>query len=293
MDISNIIKEAQNDFGILEITNKKEFETLGLANSIIDYDFCTFVDDLKFTKATANNAVMIITTKEITDKIEGKGLCISSSPRITFFKLHNYLVNKDYYRLNKKIKTQIGENCDINDKANIACNNVVIGKNVTIEEFVSIKENVTIGDNSKIRAGTIIGGEGFEFKRLEDSILSVRHIGGVKIGEAVEIQQNVAIDKAIYPWDDTLVGDFTKIDNFVHIAHGVKIGERVLIAAGSCIAGRTVIGNETWIGPKVVISNGLEVGNNCHIIIGSVVLSNLKENIKVFGNPARAYDKNK
>ena len=132
-----------------------------------------------------------------------------------------------------------------------------IGNNVVIEEFVSIKENTIIGDNCVIRAGSIIGGEGFEHKRNGEDVLSVKHLGGVIIEDNVEFQQGNFVDKAIYPWDDTIIGENSKTDNNVHIAHADKIGKRVFIAASTCIAGRVEIGNDVWIGPGVTVTNGI------------------------------------
>jgi len=291
MKLSNILNKM--DLGISYTIEKEEdFDTMGLAVSNNDLSMCTFIDDEKYLNTIPKNVSMIIIAKELSNKVDSYGLCITDKPRELFFTIHNYLQNDAKY-CREKFLTNIGDNCKIKKHANIAKYNVKIGNNVVIEEFVSIKENTEIGDNTIIRAGSIIGGEGFQFNRLLDPIGSVKHLGGVKICKNVEIQYNVCIDKAIYPWDDTIIGESTKIDNLCHIAHAVKIKNNVLIAANANIAGRTVIGSNTWVGPNVMISNGLTIDEDCHIGLGSVVVSNLSKGIKVFGNPARIYDKNK
>lgn len=285
MKISNILRQAGDNFGITDILLDVEFQTLGLAIADIDLEFCTFLDDIKYVESLKDKASMLITTPEISKEIHGRGVCISDNPRITFFRIHNYLVNDKEYRLSKEFKTIIGEGCRISDMSSIATKNVKIGNNVTIEEFVSIKENTIIGDNAFIGAGTVIGGEGYEFKRLPNNeVLPVKHCGWTKIGENVQIQYNTCIDKAIYPWDATIVGDYCKIDNLVHIAHAVKLGKAVFLVAGSLLGGRTVIKDNTWIGVGTTISNGLIIGEESRVNIGAVVTKSIEDYASVSGN---------
>lgn len=291
LKITEIIEEAGEDFEISEVTLDADFKTLGLVVSNLDLPFCTFLDNIKYLNCLEDNVKMVITTPEISKAISNRGVCISNKPRISFFKMHNYLSQTSYYRMQEEFDTQIGTNCNISKYAHIANKNVKIGNNVTIEEFASIKEGTIIDNGTFIGAGTKIGGEGFEFKRMDNMVMDVIHCGGVKIGENVSIQYNTCIDKAIYPWDSTVINKNSKLDNLVQIAHAVKLGENTLVAGGAAIAGRVVVGKNSWIGPQSVISNGLTVGDGCHIGLGSVVLSNLEDNVKVFGNPARIYDK--
>lgn len=292
MKISSIIERSSNDLGILDVLQDIEFQTLGLSSSDIDLSFCTFIDNEKYLDTISKNACMIITKPEIARQIRGKGVCVSNSPRISFFQLHNYLTKTDDYKYKKDFKKEVGSNCNISNLAYISENNVKIGDNVTIEEFVSIKENTIIGDNTIIRAGAVIGGEGFEFKRLPSGdVLPVIHAGWTYIGNDVEIQQNSCVDKAIYPWDSTIIYDNCKLDNFIHIAHGVKLGKGVFLAAGALTGGRTVIQENTWIGVGATVSNALTIGKNSSINIGAVVTRNLEDEASVTGNFAIDHDK--
>ncbi len=288
MKLNRILSELK--IKNVDLINEQEFETLGLAVSQINNTMCTFVDNEKFVNSLGSNVSMVITTKEIANKIKNCGICVVENPRILFFKIHNFLKNNLEY-VRKEFKTIIGENCNISDKSYIAKNNVVIGNNVTIEEFVSIKENTSIGDNSIIRAGSVIGGLGFEFKRNGSEVISVEHLGGVVIKNNVEIQQNNCIDRAIYPWDDTVIGENCKTDNFVHIAHACKLGNAILIAACTCVAGRVVIGDNVWVGPGVTIINGIEIGNEASISFGSVVTKSVDAGNTVTGNFAIEHSK--
>ena len=283
MELSNVLKEMNiSDYAI---QNKKKFDTLGLIASITDLSMCTFLDNEKYITKIPDNVTMLITTREISSRLSGNnyGICIVENPRLLFFKVHNFLSrNKNYAR--EKFATVIGKNCSISSHAIISDNDVTIGNNVTIEEFVSIKENTVIEDGTIIRSGSVIGGEGFEFKRTGEGIFGVKHLGGVKIGQNVEIQYNTCVDKAVYPWDDTIIGNNSKIDNLVHVAHAVKINKNTMIVALSGVGGRTVIGENSWIGFGTTVTNGIKVGKDVSINIGAVVTKRVEDGQSVSGN---------
>ncbi len=286
MKLSDVVEINKNN-----LINEKEFDTLGILASQIEKKLCTFIDNEKYIPDLKDNFTMLITTNELYEKLKDRkcGFYITNTPRIDFFSIHNSLCENPIYK-RKSFKTTIGKNCNISNMTCISENNVIIGNNVTIEEFVSIKENVTIGDNTIIRAGTVIGGVGFEFKRTDNKIMPVNHIGGVIIGENVQIQYNSTIDKAIYPWDNTIIGDYTKIDNLNHIGHACKIGKNVMMPAGSIIGGRTIIKDGVWIGIGNVIRNGLIIEKNARCNMGAVVTKNVEESRNVTGNFAIDHD---
>lgn len=284
MRIKDVINEAGNDFGISQIVAEKEFNTLALAVADINMEFCTFLEDQKYLDNLSSKATMVITNQETAGFITDRGICISDNPRISYFSLHNYLTKKECYLIRPTFDTIIGDNCSISNLSYISDVNVKIGDNVIIEEFVSIKENTIIGDNTIIRSGTVIGSEGYEFKRINNEVLSIKHVGWTEIRSNVEIQHNSCVDKAIYPWDRTLIGEYCKIDNLVHIAHAVKLGKGVFVVAGSLMGGRTVVGPNTWIGVGAIISNGLIIGKDAKLNLGSVVTKDVEDSKSVSGN---------
>ncbi|MBU3103185.1 UDP-3-O-(3-hydroxymyristoyl)glucosamine N-acyltransferase [Clostridium gasigenes] len=280
MKLSNICELIEGAI----LLNDGNFTSMGLAVSKCEEELLSFIENEKYIEGLGDNITCLITTKEIGEKLKGRyGILIAAVPRMAYFKLHNKLTNSNDY-IRKEFETTIGENCLISKLASISDKNVIIGNNVKIEEFVVIRENTIIGDNSIIRAGCILGGEGYEYKRVDGIIMNVVHTGGVKIGEFVEVQYNSCIDKALYTWDNTVIGDYTKLDNFVHIEHGVKIGERNLIASNTTIGGRTIVGADCWIGLGAIISNGLTIGEKCSISLGSVVTRTLEDKERVSGN---------
>ena len=275
----------------LTLLKDGEFTSLGLAVSECDEKILTFIENEKYIDSLSGKVTSLITTEEIGEKLKSKyGVIISKNPRGDYFKLHNKLSYKIGYR-REEFNTSIGEGCKISKLASISDKNVIIGNNVIIEEFVVIRENTVIGDNSIIRSGVVLGGEGYEYKRIDGIIMNVNHCGGVIIENNVEVQYNSCVDKALYPWDNTIVGEYSKLDNLVHIEHGVKIGKRCLIASRSTFGGRTILGNDSWVGLGSIISNGLKLGNKVSISLGAVVTKSLEDGEKVSGNFAINHDK--
>jgi len=267
------------------LQNEQEFEALGLIISPLETPFCTFVDGEKSIKDVSDHVSMVITTEELAPKLltEDRGVCIVDAPRIVYFRLHNVLSAQELYA-RKKEKTVVGANCMIHPTAIIADSNVVIGDNVIIEEYAVIRENVTIGDNTIIRAGVKLGFPDFEFKKEDGKLFGVEHCGGVVIGKEVEILPNTCINKALYPWDDTVVGDYCKIDMLVQISHAVKIGAGSMIVGLSGIGGRTEIGKNCWVGYGCTVRNGIHVGDNSRINMGAVVSRDVEDGQAVTGN---------
>lgn len=183
----------------------------------------------------------------------------------------------------------IGDGSVIHPSA-IVDENVKIGSWCDIGAGVVILNNTTIGDNVLINPGTIIGSEGFQFRRVLGSLVRVPQFGGVIIHDGVEIQSNTCVDRGTLN-GVTEIGKNTKIDNLVHIAHDVKIGERCLIVALAMIGGKTIIGNDVWIGPSAVISDDIKIGDNAFITLGSVVTKDVAAGQHVTGNFAIDHNK--
>ncbi|WP_203363285.1 DapH/DapD/GlmU-related protein [Bacillus sp. REN10] len=277
------LTQISNILGI-QLPLDVHFDLLGLVDSNKS-NTLTFIDNKRFLHTLVNNKNIsaVFVTQELANEVQQKNssiqLIICEDPRYSFYFLYNHISKKEY----KKEYNVIDNTASIHDTVHIAEYNVRIGKNVIIEPNVTILSDVVIKENSIIRAGTIIGSEGFEHKRTTKGILSVFHDGKVIIDSNVEIGANTCIDKG-FSFRKTLIGKNTKIDNLVHIAHGVQIGDNCLIAASSMIAGSVTIQNDVWIGPNSSISNNINIGHNSFITIGSVVTRDVSENQQVTGN---------
>jgi UDP-3-O-(R-3-hydroxymyristoyl)-glucosamine N-acyltransferase len=277
------MKLSELVFGKIE--KDGEFDWLGLtAEEYTGKKVLTFLNDEKYYKEIENNksVTCIITTKEVLEKIKGNkyGIILSENPRKDFFELHNKLVKENFYF--SKNENKISEKAKISKNANIGEYNIIIEDNVIIEAGVTIYENVTIKKGSIIRSGTRVGGNGFEFSRFGEEVLSIEFAGDVFIDENVEIQNNTCIDRGVF--DRTYLGKNVKVDNLVHIAHDVKIGANTLVVACTLIGGRTKIGNNSYLGPNCTVKNGLILGENSKVSMGAVVTKDVKDNEVVTGN---------
>jgi UDP-3-O-[3-hydroxymyristoyl] glucosamine N-acyltransferase len=179
---------------------------------------------------------------------------------------------------------QIGEGSYIGPFCSIG--KAVIGKNAKIGASCVILDGVTIGDNVKIKSFTIIGKEGFGLaKNVQGEWERFPHIGRVTIGNNVEIGAHVSIDRGTLGL--TTIYDGVKIDDSCHIAHNISVGENTIIIGHTIIGGSTVIGKNCYISYGVTILNGIIIHDNAYIGLGSVVINNISQGKRVFGNPAK------
>ena len=151
---------------------------------------------------------------------------------------------------------KIGKNCSVGHNTIIE-SNVRIGDDCIIGCNVIIK-NTIIGKSTSILDGAIIGKKGFGFFPNKDGNIKYPHIGGVIIGNNVEIGCNNTIDRGSL--SNTVIGDGTFLDNQVHIAHNVKIGKNCIITGQVRFAVSASIGNNVMIGGQAGISGHLKIG---------------------------------
>lgn len=146
----------------------------------------------------------------------------------------------------------------------------VIGDNTEIRNHVTIAADVTIGRDCLIKSSAVVGEEGFGFEKDEEGIHTrIHHIGGVTIGDRVEIGALTSICCGTI--DNTVIGDDTKIDDHVFIAHNVKMGKNCIIIAASEVSGSVKLGDNVWLAPAVTIINGVEIGNDALLGTGAVI----------------------
>jgi UDP-3-O-[3-hydroxymyristoyl] glucosamine N-acyltransferase len=280
------------DSELLELVGKgKRFEALGLTNSKTPGTL-TFLDTSRFLKSLLENRnnrgafVSEALASAILEQAEEVTLLLRQDPRRAFYSLHNELAGRESVVASP---TKISSDAVIHPTAYVAEFSVEIGSGVTIEPRAVILPGVKIGADSIIRAGAVLGVEGFEHKRTMSGILSVRHDAGVVIGNRVEIGANNTVAKGLLGVD-TVVGDDTKTDCLVYIGHAARIGRRCLLPACAMIAGSAVIGDDVWIGPNASVSSQIVIGDGAFVTLGAVVTRNVEAGGRVSGNFAIEHD---
>lgn len=136
----------------------------------------------------------------------------------------------------------------------------VLGEDCRLESGVHIYAGCRLGRRVRVHAGVVIGADGFGFARSDAGWEAVPQLGGVVIGDDVDIGANTTIDRGAL--EDTVIGDGVKIDNLVQIAHNVSIGEHSVIAACTGISGSTHIGRRCTIGGGVGVAGHLQIADD-------------------------------
>jgi UDP-3-O-[3-hydroxymyristoyl] glucosamine N-acyltransferase len=160
-----------------------------------------------------------------------------------------------------------------------------IGDDCVVRSQVSIRERVVIGNRVTLHDGVVVGSDGFGFARQKDGThLKIPQSADVVIEDDVEIGANSTIDRPAV--GETRIGAGTKIDNLVHVAHGVAIGRRVLLAAQIGIAGSTTVDDDVMMAGQTGVTGHVRVGAGARIGAKSAVLQSVDAGAFVTGHPA-------
>lgn len=197
---------------------------------------------------------------------------------------------------------QIGQNARIGAHTNIA-HGSYIGADALIAPGVRIGSKVKIGERAIIHSGAVLGSDGFSFVTPEKSGVEqvretlgdrgeakpqswtrIHSLGGLQIGDDVEIGANCAIDRGTIA--DTVIGRGTKLDNLVHIGHNVQVGEDTLLCGQVGIAGSARIGSRVVLGGQCGVSDNIFVGDD--VICGGAtkIFTNAPAGRVMMGSPA-------
>lgn len=183
----------------------------------------------------------------------------------------------------------LGEDVKIGDGVKIYPNSyigdgVTVADNTTIFAGVKIYSGCKIGSGSIIHAGAVIGSDGFGFAPNEDgSYKKIAQVGGVVVGDDVEIGANSTIDCGTM--DPTVIENGVKIDNLVHIAHNVTVGEHTAMAAQVGVAGSATIGKRCVFGGQTAINGHIKVCDDVKVGGKSGVMHNTHKPGEYFGMP--------
>jgi UDP-3-O-[3-hydroxymyristoyl] glucosamine N-acyltransferase len=245
----------------------------------------SFVDFEKYYNACLNSAATVIIINKEVECPEGKTLLVHPEPFSAYVKLVKHF--RPFEPSNKAISDSavIGEGTQLQPGVVIG-NHVVIGKNCLIHPNVTIYDYTVIGDNVIIHAGTVIGADAFYFKRRKDREAQydkLESCGRVIIHDHVEIGACCTIDKGVS--GDTIIGLGTKLDNHIHIGHGVVVGKNCLFAAQVGIGGKAIIEDEVILWGQVGVSKDLTIGAGAIVYAQSGVPQSIEGGKVYFGSP--------
>jgi UDP-3-O-[3-hydroxymyristoyl] glucosamine N-acyltransferase len=184
----------------------------------------------------------------------------------------------------------IGANVVIEEGVTILANTVIlsnsrIGKDTFLYPNVSIMQNCKIGKYCRVHSGATIGSDGFGYNFDQGIHHKVWHVGGVVIGDNVEVGSNTSIDQGTF--SPTIIGSGTKLDNLVQIGHNVILKQGVVLCGQAGLAGSITVGDYTVMGGQAAVAPDLTIGSGCQIGGKAGVISSLKDSEVVGGFPAR------
>lgn len=245
--------------------------------------------------ASPSRGVIWVASKENRQNTvwQGRNVVFVDNPRLAFSQLLSLYFDKKREPHIEKT-AQIAESSTVGERCYIG-HNVVIEEHVKIGNSCTILHNTVIGKETRIGNDVYIGSNcsigmaGFGYEKDENGEwTAIPHVGNVVIGNGVRIHNNTCVDKAML--GSTILSDEVKIDNLVHIAHGVKVGKNSLIIANAMVAGSVHIGENSWIAPSANILNQIKVGSNVSTGMAANIVKNVEDGQLVVGNPAEPID---
>jgi UDP-3-O-[3-hydroxymyristoyl] glucosamine N-acyltransferase len=164
-----------------------------------------------------------------------------------------------------------------------------IGSQTIIWSGTVIRERCRIGNYCIIHPNVTIGADGFGYRPSPDgrSLVKIPQIGTVEIGDDVEIGAGSCVDRGKF--SATSIGDGTKIDNLVQIAHNCKLGRSCVMAGQSSLAGSVTIGDGVIMGGRAGVKDHVTVGAGAKLGLGAGVISDVAPGKTLLGSPANDY----
>ncbi|MFK7863938.1 MAG: UDP-3-O-(3-hydroxymyristoyl)glucosamine N-acyltransferase [Pseudohongiellaceae bacterium] len=251
-----------------------------------------YIDQLKNTKASA-----VILSRSHADSCPTNTL-ISKNPYLSFAQATALFDNSPLVPVGVHPSAIIAESATIGDRVSIAAHVVIeagahiesgvaigsgctiganceIGSNTRLHSNVTVYHQVCIGSNVVIHSGSVIGADGFGFAFDGEYSQKIHQLGGVLIGDNVDIGANTTIDRGAL--EDTVIGQGVKIDNQVQIGHNCVIGDHTVICGCVALAGSVTIGKYCIMGGASGAVGHITIADKTQVSAMSLVSQSITE----------------
>lgn len=162
---------------------------------------------------------------------------------------------------------------------------VTVGAGCTLHPHVVLYDGVSVGAGVVLHAGTVLGSDGYGYVQdAQGHHVKVPQLGGVELGDDVELGALVAVDRGTL--DATRIGRGTKIDNLVHVGHNDQIGEDVLIVSQTGLSGSVRVGDRATLAGQVGVAGHLTIGAGALVLARAGVTKDVPAGARVSGFPA-------
>ena len=174
----------------------------------------------------------------------------------------------------------IGAGVAVGDRAQIAAGCTLlegaqVGADTRLMPRVTLYSGVRIGARCLLHSGAVIGADGFGFAADAGTWVKVPQVGGVRVGDDVEIGANTTVDRGAL--EDTILENGVKLDNQIQVGHNVVIGEHTAIAACTGISGSTTLGKRCMIGGMVGFAGHLTIADDVAVTGCSLVSASIRQ----------------
>ncbi|CAM3689082.1 UDP-3-O-(3-hydroxymyristoyl)glucosamine N-acyltransferase [Parendozoicomonas haliclonae] len=237
----------------------------------------------KYLSETKAGAVML--TPDMAEKFSGQAL-VMANPYLGFAKASRLFEAGDGEQVGVHASAVVAETATVDPQAWVGPCSVVedgavieagarllgncfvgrdsrVGKGTVLKGNVTLCHGVSVGERCIIHSGAVLGSDGFGFARAAGEWVKIAQLGGVVVGNDVEIGANTTIDRGAL--GNTVIADGVKLDNLIQIAHNVEIGKNTAIAANVGISGSTKIGSGCTIAGGSGLAGHLTIADNVHI----------------------------
>ncbi|MBB5322600.1 UDP-3-O-(3-hydroxymyristoyl)glucosamine N-acyltransferase [Marinobacter oulmenensis] len=150
-----------------------------------------------------------------------------------------------------------------------------IGDHSILRPRVTLAHDVVVGRRCHILSGAVVGSDGFGFANEQGVWHRIAQLGGVVLGDDVEVGANTTIDRGAL--ENTIIGDGVKLDNLIQVAHNVQIGDHSAMAALVGVAGSTRVGRHCVFGGASGVAGHLDIADHVHLTGMTLVTGDIRE----------------